>query len=363
MKTIKTITEKDLEWLGTGTAILGSGGGGQPRIGRLRLRSLLQDESYPDAIEIIDPDHIDPAATVTSVGHIGAPTIGSEKLPKGDEELRALRKLEQSSGRKVDFLIPGEIGGANSFAPLITALQVDLPVVDADAMGRALPELQMDTFFINGKSVDHAVVTDEKSNTLVFEDIDTPNRFEQLTRQITVELGGTIAYAYPVLDGEFVSEYSVPRTLSLSHNIGKAVHEARAKNEDPVQCVCQVTNGEAVFSGRVSAVERRHDNGFTTGVVEIEAQSDERTCTIIFQNEYLHLSIEEQTVATVPDLISLLDTETAEPLLSDDVEFGQRVEVVCIPAPDLLTTSSALEVVGPEAFNYNEEYSPFTERI
>lgn len=221
MTTIETITEEDLEWLATGTAMLGSGGGGQPRIGRLRLRSLLQDEAYPDAVEIVDPNRIDPSATVTSVGQIGSPTIGGEKLPKGDEELRALRKLEESSGSQVDLLIPGEIGGANSFAPLIAALQTDLPVVDADAMGRALPKLQMDTFFINGKNVNYAVVTDEKSNTIVFENIDTPERFERLTRQITVELGGTVGYAYPVLDGEFVSQYSVPYTLSLSHRIGK----------------------------------------------------------------------------------------------------------------------------------------------
>lgn len=36
-----------------------------------------------------------------------------------------------------------EVGGANSFEPLVVGAKVGLPVLDADGMGRAFPELQV----------------------------------------------------------------------------------------------------------------------------------------------------------------------------------------------------------------------------
>ena len=36
-----------------------------------------------------------------------------------------------------------EIGGMNGIDPLLTAAVLELPVVDADLMGRAFPELQV----------------------------------------------------------------------------------------------------------------------------------------------------------------------------------------------------------------------------
>lgn len=353
---IDQISMNELDWLTTGTGILGSGGGGRPRIGMLRLKTLLDDPAYPDEVEIVDPTTLDADATVTSVGHIGAPTIGIEKLPRGDEELEALRTLEEVSGESVDALIPGEIGGANSFAPLITALQSGLPVVDADAMGRALPEIQMDTFFINGQTVNVAVLVDEKHNTVIYRKIDSPRRFERLARQTTVEFGGTAGYAYPVLRGAFVREYSIHRTLSLSYNLGKRVHKARQRNDDPVAEVSAVTDGVQLFSGKVTDVERRHEGGFTTGTVCVDALETGQRFEIDFQNEYLRGRLDGNTRVIVPDLIALLDSEMAEPVLSDDIQFGQRVAVVAIPAPDLLTTEAALDVVGPAAFGYEQEY-------
>ena len=39
--------------------------------------------------------------------------------------------------------MPVETGGINSFAPLIAGAKVGLPVMDADGMGKAFPELQV----------------------------------------------------------------------------------------------------------------------------------------------------------------------------------------------------------------------------
>lgn len=359
--TIREITAESVDYLATGTGILGSGGGGQPRVGRLRLESLFEDESYPDNVTVVPPESLSGDDTVTSVGQIGSPMVGSEKLPKGDEEIRALNTLEEVSDSSVDALLPGEIGGANSFAPLIAGLQLDLPVVDADAMGRALPELQMDTLFIHGQEVNYAVLTDEKDNEVIYKNIDSATRFEKLARSATVGLGGSVGYAYPILDGKFVSSNSVNHTLSLSHELGKTVHDARESNVDPIAAICDLTDGHRLFAGQVTEVERRNENGFIEGQIEISDVQSEETVRLQFQNEFLKATRGSEVIATVPDLISVLDRESGEAILAEDVQFGQRVVVVGIPAPKLLTTDKALDVVGPRAFGYDLHYVPLAE--
>lgn len=68
-----------------------------------------------------------------------------EKIARGTETLAALRALEAHLGRRADATMPIEYGGMNSMIPLIVGARAGLPVIDADGMGRAFPELQMET--------------------------------------------------------------------------------------------------------------------------------------------------------------------------------------------------------------------------
>jgi uncharacterized protein len=134
-----------LESIAIGAGILGTGGGGNPYIGKLRARRLLE-QGYD--VVVLDPAEVADNAYVASVGGMGAPTVGIEKFEKGDEALEALRALERHAGVQVDAVIPCEIGGGNSIEPMIAAGLSGLPIIDADGMGRAFPELQMVSYFI-----------------------------------------------------------------------------------------------------------------------------------------------------------------------------------------------------------------------
>ena len=81
---------------------------------------------------------------------MGAPTVLLEKIPSGEEPIRALRVVEKELGRKADATMPTEVGGINSTIPLFVGARLGIPVVDADGQGRAFPELQMETFAIEG---------------------------------------------------------------------------------------------------------------------------------------------------------------------------------------------------------------------
>ena len=49
-------------------------------------------------------------------------------------------------GKEAYAIVPGEIGGGNGLEALVVAADMNLPVVDADFMGRAFPELQVSHF-------------------------------------------------------------------------------------------------------------------------------------------------------------------------------------------------------------------------
>ena len=66
----------------------------------------------------------------------------------------------------------------------------------------------------------------------------------------------------------------------------------------------------------------------------------------------------ETVLCTVPDLICILEQETATPINTELLRYGFRVVVVGFPAPAQLTSAQALQVVGPQAFGYDMPYRP-----
>ncbi len=71
---------------------------------------------------------------------------------------------------------------------------------------------------------------------------------------------------------------------------------------------------------------------------------------IAFQNENLVARRDGRLVAVVPDLICVLDAETAEPITTERLRYGQRVRVIGVSTPDLMRTPEALAVFGPSCF-------------
>ena len=63
-------------------------------------------------------------------------------------------------------------------------------------------------------------------------------------------------------------------------------------------------------------------------------------------------------VATTPDLIDLVDTETFTPVPTDALKYGKRVMVVGLECIPLWRTNTGLELVGPRYFGIDTDYIP-----
>jgi DUF917 family protein len=62
--------------------------------------------------------------------------------------------------------------------------------------------------------------------------------------------------------------------------------------------------------------------------------------------------------AIVPDLICILDSESADPITTENLRYGQRVTVVAVSVPAILRSPAALDVFGPACFGLSEPFTP-----
>ncbi|KAF1686713.1 hypothetical protein B1992_07355 [Pseudoxanthomonas broegbernensis] len=348
--------------LACGAAFLGSGGGGDPYYARLLAEAELARHG---AIGLVALEDLADDALVVPCGWIGAPTVSVEKLPSGRETVAGLRRMERILDRRIDAVMPVEIGGGNGLAPLTAAAQLGVPMVDADGMGRAFPESQMAIFNIRGLSACPSVLTDAGGSLVVVESVDNLAH-ERIARGVSVAMGGIAHMAEYPLSGRQAREHAIGGSVSAAIAIGAAVRRARGGGGDPFAALFDAlrrsglyARAGVLFDGKIVDLERETRNGFSVGRVAIEGFGEDGGRMLLeFQNENLVARRDGQVRAMVPDLITVMDRETADSITTERLKYGQRVKVVGAAAPPMLREARALDFVGPAAFGFAEGYVP-----
>jgi DUF917 family protein len=212
-----------------GAAFLGTGGGGDPYIGRLLLEQALKRRGPARLIPVTE---LDDDAFVVPIAGMGAPTVIIEKIVGFGEGERVLRAIEQRVGRKATAIMSAEIGGLNALFPVAMAAHLGLPIVDGDGMGRAFPELQMVSFNILGQRAAPMVMGNEYGDIVLIEAEDNL-RVERLARPVIVPMGGLCMLALYSMSGQAAKACTIRDTLSLALGIGRALGAARRAQQDP----------------------------------------------------------------------------------------------------------------------------------
>ena len=354
----------DLVHIATGAAFLGTGGGGDPYVGRLLAMNAVEQYGVPTVIEV---DALPDDASVFTIAMLGVPTVLGEKAACGDDVDLAVRRLEQRLGRTADALIGLEIGGMNSLLPVMAAARLRLPLVDADGMGRAFPELQMTTFNVGGVSCTPLAITDDHLKSIIVDTADAKSA-EDLVRIASVHLGCSVVLSSYPMTGKEVKRTAVKGTLSLARDIGRTIERGRGEG-DPVQTLVDYLRTtpyynrcKVLFDGKVRDIRRETKLGFSIGHCELAAlDASGAVMEISFQNEHLIARLNGRVEAVVPDLICLVDRETAEPVPVDGLKYGQRLKVIATSAAPIMRTPESLATFGPQAFGLDEPFVPLEE--
>jgi DUF917 family protein len=234
-----------------------------------------------------------------------------------------------------------------------------LPVADADGMGRAFPEVPQVTMHLAGISPSPAVMTDERGNLVLFQTI-SGHWMERLERAAAVEFGGAASSTEFSMTVAQARGATVRNSVSLAIRIGETIGAAESS---PVDALIAELGAFRLITGKVLDVERRTTSGFARGSVVIEGlgADTDRLVRLELQNENLVALERGRVLASVPDLITVLDSETADAIVTERIAYGQRVTVIAFACDPIWRTENGIAVAGPRAFGYEFDYLPVEE--
>ncbi|MCB0079566.1 MAG: DUF917 domain-containing protein [Caldilineaceae bacterium] len=357
---MRRLTEQNIEDLALGAAVLGTGGGGDPYIGMLMARQAIRDYG---PVELYTLDELNDDDLIVPTAMMGAPTVMVEKMPNGDDIVNAFQAVGKYIGKPIRATMSIEAGGMNSVVPIYVAARLRLPMVDCDGMGRAFPELQMVTHTIHGIDATPMAMSDERGNTVLMETIN--NRWtERFARSVTVDMGAMAMVALYAATVKQLKECAVIGTMTKAEEIGKTIRAARVNEADPVTTGREHVGGFLVFKGKIGDVQRRTEAGFAKGDAFLDGIDEYggQKLRISFQNEHLVAKVDGEIKVSVPDLITVLDIDTGEPITTEAMRYGYRVAVIGIPCAHQWRSEAGLALAGPKYFGYNVEYVPVEQR-
>jgi DUF917 family protein len=385
------LSRTDLDYIADGCYLLGCGGGGNPEAGKLQLRDMV-DAGH--VIRVVDAASLPEDWVVYWGGRMGSPAAISERLQAHETVLAIRGLMEHLRHDSFDAVMALEIGGSNGMEPFLwgSSRFFDRPVIDGDFMGRANPMCWQTTLTVHrpGEFVPCAI--DSGAGTAIVmtraprdESVDRP------LRGAIVEMGSLVGLAPRPTSAGVAARHGVLGTVSLSWRIGRAMARAEARNNTSAAAEAIVGevggdgSAKVLFRGKISAIESTLHKGLSVGVLHVievpasEESGDEEeelpavatggSLRIPFINENIlaeHVAADgtRRMLATVPDLIALVDRESGRAVGVPEYRYGCHVVVLGIAcSPRWTETPRGIEVGGPKGYGYDLEYTPLGEYV
>lgn len=360
---MRILEYSEIEDILLGATVLGCGGGGDPAEGR---KSMKRAYDHGHAVTLAAPDELPGDALVCCPYGVGGLTGGSEEqyagLPRTEEcpVVLAVQALSEHLGRAFDAMITGELGGASVADALYPAAVLGLPVVDADPVGRAVPDLEQTMFYLGGLPLAPQAVVNEIGDTVLITKVANDQRAEALARALAVASRNQVWVADHALLWREMREVVIKGAIGQSQSVGTALREAREAGADGAAAVAGAGAGRVAFRGTVTKSEWQDVTGFTVGETTLAGLDEDQGATyrIWFKNENLVAWRDGAPDLTCPDLICVLDGDSGEPVTNPNARVGQRLDVVALPAPISWRTAEGLKVLGPRHFDFDFDYVP-----
>ncbi len=336
----------EVDDLARGTALLGSGGGGQTDLAARVLRHALTTAGPITLLDAGDVGGDD--GYVVPVGLVGAVSVFYERLPSGGEWTPVLAAILDRTRVAPVGVIAIEVGGVNGIVVFVAAAELGLPVIDADLQGRALPRIDQMSVAALGEPITPLAIGDASGRLLVLDGM-PPAAAERVVRGALSEFGGWAAFAMRPLRVADLDRLTIPGSLGRALRLG-ARHAAWSRSADPHEMVAAL-GGRLLGAGRVMEVVRhRATVGFGRGSVIIKVHRGGGLLRLEMENEYLLALVDGRPVASTPDILCVVDRATGTPVPCDTVRGGLDVVAFHLPGPAFWWRPAATHAVGPRAF-------------
>jgi hypothetical protein len=345
---LRVLRERELTDVVYGSTLLGSGGGGSPQNGIQLVKSILEGAGE---VKLVKPEEVPDYSMVCVVAGMGAPMA---MLKRGweNEDVPALKLIEQATGKAMDYTVAVETGGFNSVTPLHTAAANGIAAIDGAGIERAIPQLEMTMFHVHNIPIAPVTLADATGNFAVLYPKDPPMA-ETMARGITVAFGMKAGLACHPMAGWQLKKSVIPGTCTRAEEVGKSMREAVEKGQDPVKAVVAATKGYEIARGTVKEKTVETRGGFDYGKVMV---ADVR---VDYKNENMIAWKAGKPVVISPDLTCWMTTD-GKPLTNADINKGMEVAVIGIKAHERWRTPEGLAVYQPVLadMGYSGKYIP-----
>lgn len=369
---VRNLDKADLSDLCLGATVLGTGGGGSPELGLSLLNRLIE---MGREIKLISIEEVPDDAIVVHPAMVGSIAPSAEKETGVEDRIEkilsekgplfiGLKTLEEILSKNVYATMPVELGGSNTPIAAVLAALAGLPFVDGDTIGRAKPELMMQTYTVLNVPITPMVLTDMKGNSILVRSVSSFKDAEKIARAMAVIGNGTIAVRCPV-KGNVLKKSIIPGSVTKAIRIGKAFREAESSGKNPIQAVILASGGKEFFHGKVHQFEWEDRDGFLWGTITIQGEGGYKghELKVWLKNENLLSWLDGNPYVLTPDLICIIDAQTGMAITNSKMKEGMRVVVFGIPAHPFWRTKEALDLVSPKHFDFDIPYRPMEEVI
>lgn len=364
-------TQQQIEDFTRGCCFYATGGGGDPLFGQRMLQEALDAGKN---ISIVDADEIlEDAWTVCPYLMGPAPGPESKSLQEEKEKYglseevvmnmpaAAVRLLLKREKIKLDAVIPLEMGGASTASAVATAAWFGVPVIDGDYEGRALPEITQMLSAIHNHPLFPLASCDAHGNEIIIERTINQKMSERFGKLIATGSFGLVGQATLLTQFGKVKHLLSMHTLSKAMTIGSILRNAREKRVGSVEEIMEVTGAKVVFNGCVTKRKAEIQDGYYVGDIFIEGSGSFKNnqLRVWFKNENILSWINGDAYIACPDLITMIDHTTFEPIINGKLEEGAKVIVFAIKAAQDFLTDLALHVLGPKHFGFDFQPKQF----
>ena len=319
----------DMIW---GATLLGGGGGGSMQNGMDMLEKYIEANGLsPDdiSVDIIDAGEMEAGAYAAVTAGMGAPTrIKDVDFSKyATNTFEALQEFVLP--QKVSYSMAVELGGFNTFCPMLISLVKGIPFVDTDGAARAVPALNTLLLHVNGNDTSPLVMANAYEEGSGY-DVVTIRLRDPKDAALAENLGRGVCVAFDMLSGltgwmmekEAIEKTLPEGTVTLSQKVGRVLRDGsvdakleRLSEDGIVEC-------RELARGAVTGGGTEQASGFDFGFVEVTDAGTGVVFRVDFQNENLVLSTGGggigDVIMTAPDIICCYDSDTSMPLTNAD---------------------------------------------
>ncbi|MEY8366531.1 DUF917 domain-containing protein [Anaerovoracaceae bacterium 41-7] len=361
---MRELNKQDMIDVLYGCAVLGTGGGGPLEEG---LSLMKKHFDKGETLKLIKLEELpDDEYVVTPYG-CGAPSAGGKNPKFADLDIAeeaasvlAVQALEGFLGKKIYAVGSTELGGANTAEALHAALEMGVPLLDADPAGRSVPELQHSTYYVKDVPIYPMGVATKFGEKIVLQNVQGDLRAEDIVRAIAVASDNMVGVADHANVGKVIKESLIPDMITYAQEIGVTLREAKEKGLDVAKAIADAKDGKLLFKGVVTEFPWETRDGFNFGEIHLQGEEEfaGETYKIWLKNENIMSYRNGEIDVMAPDLICMIG-ENGDPLTTPNFDLGQRMTVIALPSPEVWTTPEGLACFGPKHFGFDVEYKPF----